>query len=187
MHIWICIYMYICKYYWLILHNATCLCVSIADHLTLDNQLECSFLGKTTCPTHSFLQFSAVLCRAETSLACRSPVWQDHRCCLCSAHVCIVMWVRLYRCSVWHYQETQSYSKLPDPPPLTISLSFPRVPWGLRVEAFCRCIHWDWPQHLCILVGCGFLHSARHLWSLMECGFLHFAQHLFILMGCGFL
>lgn len=133
------------------------------------------------------LVFCSSLCRVETSLACLSPAWHDHRCCLCSAHVWVVMWVRLYRCCLWHYQETQSHSKIQDTLSLTISLPFPSVPWVLCVEVFSRCIHWDWAQQLSILVGCGFLYSARHLCSLMECGFLHFAQHFCILMGSGFL
>lgn len=131
--------------------------------------------------------FHSSLCRVETSLACLSPIWNDHWYCPCSAHVWVVMWVRLYRCSLWHYQETQSHSKIPDPLSLTISLPFSNVPWVLCVEVFCRCIHWNWAKYLCILVGYGFLFSAQHLWSLMECGFLYFAQHLCISMGCDFL
>ena len=39
-----------------------CVCVFRADHLVLDKQLACSFLGKAVSPALGFPQWPAVLC-----------------------------------------------------------------------------------------------------------------------------
>lgn len=58
MHICICVYS--TQYNQLNLHNATWY-VFRADYLALENQLECSSLGKTTSPTPRFLQYPTVI------------------------------------------------------------------------------------------------------------------------------
>lgn len=44
------------------LYNHTCKCVFRDHHLSLDNQLVCSPLGKIISPDPSFLQLPVILC-----------------------------------------------------------------------------------------------------------------------------
>lgn len=61
-HISICIYMSIPQYSLSNAYNVTCIYVFRADHLVLDNQWVCSFLGRATPFIHIFPRWPVVLC-----------------------------------------------------------------------------------------------------------------------------
>jgi hypothetical protein len=67
------------------------------------------------------------------------------------------MLLRHYGCSFSLYCETESRSKLSDPLALTSLSSSTVIPEPGEQELCCRCISWNWPPELCILIGCDFL------------------------------
>jgi hypothetical protein len=113
-HAYLYMHINIPRYNLLSPHNITCRLVSGLDHLALRKQLVCSSLGTSTSPTPIILHLPVVHCVRPCELFPIHFGWHGYHPCSAliwggEALVTLLVW------TFWHYQKTQSHSKLPDP------------------------------------------------------------------------